>query len=82
MLLQKQDTKPNVVETKYRLTRLSWAVGGGDMGVVKVFGEWKDVRTETPDEKSQTPLALALSKGHGGFTRILLEPGSGPRSSK
>ena len=72
-LLQREDVNPNTADTKYGRTPLSWAAESGYKGVVKALLERPDIRAATPDNKNQTPLSLALSKGHAGVGRILHE---------
>jgi len=71
-LLERQDTNPNTADTREGRTPLSWAAEYGREAVVKIFLERKDVRTTTPDTRGQTPLSLALTKGHDGIARILM----------
>jgi len=71
MLLQREGVNPDQVDTKYRRTPLAWAAWSGHGRVVKMLLERQDVRTTTLDCMNQTPLSLALSRGHDEVARIL-----------
>ena len=58
------------MDTEYGRTPLAWAALSGYGGVLKALLE-QDVCTSTLDNINQSPLSLALSKGHDEVIRIL-----------
>jgi len=71
LLLARDVVDPNRADTTTGRTPLSWAAYGGRVGVVKLLLERQDVHTTKPDNEDQTPLLLALSRGHHEVARIL-----------
>jgi len=73
ILLQREDIDPNQADTKYGWAPLLWAADNGDELVVQILLQRSDIHTAIPDNQNQTPLSLALSKGHHGVAKILRE---------
>ena len=71
ILLEQEDVNPNLPDTHFDKTPLSWAAEYGCVGVVKLLLQRKDVCTVTLDKEHQTPLSLALSRGHADVVRVL-----------
>ena len=72
MLLERDDTNPNVADVRGR-TPLSIAAWKGYVGVVKMLLAHKDVNPNTPSVLGETPLASAVYWGQEGVVRLLLE---------
>ncbi|KAG0129051.1 hypothetical protein HOY82DRAFT_565015 [Tuber indicum] len=64
ILLVRKDVNSNPVDDEFGRTPLSWAAERGHVGVVKMLLEREDICIAMPDNRNQTPLSLALSKGH------------------
>ncbi|KAG0128122.1 hypothetical protein HOY82DRAFT_42679 [Tuber indicum] len=71
MLLERDDVNPNLADTEYGRTPLSWAAHFGREGVVKLLLARKDVHTTTSDSTNQTPLSLARARGWNRIIHIL-----------
>lgn len=68
MLLEREDVTPSYGGVESHWTPIS--------GAVDMPSEWSDGRTAKPDNKSHTPLSLALSRGHDGVVKILQDWGN------
>ena len=71
MLLEREDIDLNQADTVYGQTPLSCAAWWGNVNLVKMLTERNNVRIAMLDNYNQTPLSLALSRGHDEVVRIL-----------
>jgi len=76
--LKREDINPDLPDTEYGWTPLSWASPHGRAGIVEMILQRDDVHFATPDSKSQTPLLLALFGGHGDVRILLANANSHP----
>ena len=74
LLLEREDVKPDTLDTIYGQTPILRAAGSGHEGIVKLLLGRKDVNPDTPDPiHGWTPLSQAASCGYEGVVKLLLD---------
>lgn len=73
--MEREDVNPDLADTKYGRTPLSWAAENGQEGVVRILLQREDVNPDQVSRFGRTPLSFARSNGHDGVVEMLLEQG-------